>query len=341
MAKEHTKMYPLSLLCIAGGIVLSGSSSEAELIKLDIPAKDNDSPLNYKSSLTPDKSITGRQTARLQYLGGMIGTKTDSSGDTSGATLENCYSNCHAFVDTCHTDTVQQCADAGYTATSCATGYTTASCSYNSTYKKCTCYSNCHTDTIQQCTDAGYTALTSNDCPTGSSGYSLGSICPYNSSYVSCASAATVCTASGYTATSSNDCPTGYSLGSVCAYSSSYYMCDSCYSEAATCHTDCHTDTAQQCILAGYDYEPPEDLQGYCSSGYSLAGICPYNSAYLKCTAVACHTDTAQQCSEAGYTETSCDTGYTASTCSYNSSYKSCTCYSNASYSASCSYGSC
>jgi len=64
-------------------------------------------------------------------------------------------------------------------------------------------------------------------------------------------------------------CPTGYTKD-ICADDSSFWNCT------------CHTDTVQQCIDANF-------TKTSCSTGYTLSGQCPDNTAYYSsCT---CHTD--------------------------------------------------
>jgi len=64
-------------------------------------------------------------------------------------------------------------------------------------------------------------------------------------------------------------CPTGYTKD-ICADDSSFWNCT------------CHTDTIQQCLDANF-------TKTSCSTGYTLSGQCPDNTAYYSsCT---CHTD--------------------------------------------------
>ncbi len=467
---------------IAGGIVLSGSSSTSGAVSPDIQ-KQESLPLGaYKSSLILDRSTNGVKTAKRVFLGGMIGTN-QSAGSTNNdsgnkSSMESCYSNCHAGLTN-----AQKCLGEGYILNkTCSATEITNNCPYDSSYKKCschTCHTECHSDTIQQCLESNYNATTSNDCPAG---YSLGSVCPQNGSYYKCDSCYSDChdACPGYAssiqslstqaslviagATSvinengiinrikeligirnsfalmqavdtddgsggggggggcHSNCHTnchtdtiqqcqtaGYSMVQCdsdgltrvnCPYNSTMCRCD--------CHTDCHTDSGiisftynvtnanvtanclsadadnsgnvtycnsssaiktavdnvaaeitkaknagctasayscytntagqtnqQKCAAAGYKYLTSDG----CPDGYSLGGTCPYDATYHTCTLPTCHTDTVQMCINAGYTATSCDSGFSTSTCSYNSSYKQCTCYADC-YSGcnACSY---
>ncbi len=170
LQKKFIPQISLSLASIASGAFASVNDTplDSNNILSNIDNSEIELDTLVSSSFSKEASVEGTQYARRLNTS-VIGSSI-SSGSGAGS-AENCYSNCHAYIDT-----IAQCVSDGYTSsTACSTNYTKVVCPDNSARWRC----DCHTDTAQQCTDAGYGTTT---CSTG---YTKTN-CTYNSSYWKC-----------------------------------------------------------------------------------------------------------------------------------------------------------
>jgi len=306
----------LSLLCIAGGALVSGSGEvDTDIIKLDI---DNFAKEELRVS-EDNRMLLGVKYAKLRPLGGLIGTTREGSQSLTDACYSNCYTGpvCHVetvsdqcaelgFIDTScpsyykvsencpisggstfvkcvEMTNIEKCEHDGYSITSCPSGSSlSGQCTYDSShYQSCVCHSDCHTDchtdTAQQCIDAGYKLKS--DFVSNECLFKMSVDCSYNTDYKWCGNGEEYCSRAGYT----NCTP----LSKEALYG---YVCSTCY----TTQNYNWAKTASQCITPYTTYCPNN---GYststtsCSAGETLSS-CVYNNKthtdYKKCD---CHVE--------------------------------------------------
>ncbi len=275
-----SKKLSLSMMCLAGGAVVSGNSV-ASVIDSNI----NDDSINYddnfKSEIAIKPVLGGKKYAKL-YNTGYVGTSVEAGKASSG--IENCYSNCHAVIatPTCHTESVaDQCAELGFAYTTCPTYYkdnATCTVSGGSAYKSCTAMTN-----AEKCAYDGY-ATTS--CSTG---YTLTGQCAYDSSYYQSCQCHADCT------NSYSNVMAGYSAFSTAATNIANSTVATCSAMSLSSISGLLTISTQPCVSTTSSlntalttaYTSLSAMSSYVTNGCSVpsAFSCYSNSA------PACHTD--------------------------------------------------